>query len=104
MKAIIGRKRYDTETAKCIASWSNGCSRSDFHHIEEALYITGKGSWFLHGGGGPLTSYGVPCGNNGTSGSERIKPLTAEEAYAWLEAHDQVDALEEHLATEVEDA
>lgn len=104
MKAIIFGKRYDTTTATLIGSWSNGCSRSDFKHEEGYLYRTKSGAWFLHEGGGPLTCFAEPCGNNGRSGSERIRPVTAAEALAWLEEHELVAAIEEHFASEVQDA
>jgi len=104
MKAIIDGKRYDTETAELIAEWSNGLGYSDFKHCEEDLYRTRKGTWFISGAGGPLSSYAVPYGNNGSSGSKAIRPLTAEEARSWLERHRELDALEKYFPDAIEDA
>jgi hypothetical protein len=104
MKAIIDGKRYDTETAECVASWSNGLGPRDFKHCDEGLYRTKAGSWFLRGSGGPLSSWSKPYGNNGSQGGEGIRPLGADEALEWLERHGENDAIEEHFADKVQDA
>ena len=57
MRAIIDGKRYDTETAKVVAEWANTYDRGDFHHYSEALYLTPKGAWFLHGEGNASSPY-----------------------------------------------
>ena len=44
--------------------------------------MTKSGKYFIHGSGGPMSTYAVHHGNN-TSGSEQIRPLTAEEARQW---------------------
>ncbi len=56
MKAIINGKRYSTETATRVVVWSNGYYENDFHHVEETLYRTPKGAYFLHWAGGPYPS------------------------------------------------
>lgn len=42
MKRIIDGKKYDTETAACIATWDNGYYGNDFKRCEESLYRTKK--------------------------------------------------------------
>ncbi len=104
MKRIIDGKRYDTETAKLLAEWTNNYYSSDFQWCHEELYVTKKGSYFLYGEGGAMSKYSVPIGNNGSGGGERIKPLSTAEARNWCERSDNNEALEAHFASEIEDA
>lgn len=85
MKQIIDRKVYDTETAIKIASWDNDRFSSDFHYVEETLYVTKKGQHFVAGEGGPATTYARPCGSNSTAGSSEIRLLSPDEALEWCE-------------------
>lgn len=87
MKKIINGKLYNTETAKEIASWSDGLSFRDFTHTEEVLYQKRTGEFFIHGAGGPATRYAVSAGQNSWSGGEKIIPLTWEAARDWAEVH-----------------
>ncbi|AWM86786.1 hypothetical protein [Microvirga sp. 17 mud 1-3] len=102
MRKIIEGKRYDTETATRIANYNNGHSPGDFKWIEEDLYRTAKGNWFIHGAGGAMTSYSQQDGPNSWSGGQDIRVLTPTEAQEWLEVHGETTAVEEFF--EVEDA
>lgn len=82
MKKYINNKLYNTDTATELGSWSNGCYGNDFARENESLYRKQSGEFFLYGGGGPLSKYAVNHGNE-TSGSERIRPLTYEQAEQW---------------------
>jgi hypothetical protein len=93
MKKVLDGKMYNTETAEMVASWDNGYSNSDFRCCNETLYRTKKGTFFLHGGGGAMTSWSSSYGDMSGWG-EDIRPLTDDEAKEWLEGHDKVDALE----------
>lgn len=84
MKSIIDGKKYDTETARQIADYSNGLGTSDFRHVEETLYRTEKGTFFLAGSGGAMTKYAEGNGNT-TWGSSKIIPITDDEALQWME-------------------
>lgn len=107
MKAIIDGKRYDTETATCIADYTNvgstASSMSDFRAFLEKLYRTKKGSWFLAGGGGAMSKYSQPV-SGGSGGGSRIIPLTEDEAFEWLQDTGQTELLEEYFAERIEDA
>lgn len=103
MKAIINGKRYDTATAKQVAVYSNNLGMNDFRNLEEAIYITEKGNWFLAGYGGALTEYAEAAGDMKCSG-ERITRLSPEEAMDWLEQHNETEALEKYFTEELEDA
>ncbi len=90
MKKIINGKMYNTETARHIANWGNGCSYSDFNYCEEDLYQKKTGEFFLHGRGGARSSYAESCGQNTWTGGSDIIPLTKESTQDWLESHDYV--------------
>lgn len=95
MKAIINGRKYDTDTAKKIASYWNGHSCRDFCNVTEELYIKRTGEYFLYGYGGPMSKYAHAVGDNSWSGGEKITPLTEAEARVWAETHIDVDEYEE---------
>jgi hypothetical protein len=106
MKKVIDRKVYDTETATELATWWNGYGGDgggDFKNCSETLYQSKKGSFFLHGEGGPMSSYARPCGN-GLSGGSDIKPFTKEEAIRWLERRELVYELVTIFGEDIEEA
>ena len=85
MKRIIKGKVYDTETAKKVASWYSSYARNDFHYYEEELYQKKTGEFFLHGEGNAASPYSKSCGQNEWCGSEKITPMTFNEAQEWAE-------------------
>lgn len=103
MRAVIAGKRYDTENAERIATWSSGHSLSDWHFIEESLYRTKRGNWFIAGQGGGLSRYRQFEGGWSYPG-EQIRPVSPEEAMQWLEEHGHFAKIEEYFADSVEDA
>jgi hypothetical protein len=103
MKRIIDGKVYNTETAECVATWSNGYYTNDFHYCEESIYKTKKGAWFVEGEGGALSQYARSCGNE-TCGGHVLWPITEQEAQEWLEQHDFTDKLKEHFGDKIEEA
>lgn len=90
MKAIINGKKYDTETAAQIASYSNTGDRGDFRFVSEKLYKTDNGSYFIAGEGGPMTSYAKSGGSGSTTGSSEIRPKSPQAALEWCEDHNKV--------------
>ena len=104
MKKIIRGLRYNTDTAKRVAtdSYSNS---GDFQYWCEELYRTRKGNWFLYGEGGEKFSYARTVEQNASNGGNDITPLTQEQALAWLEPRTtDPEAIEEYFADVVEDA
>lgn len=86
MKKIINGLRYDTETAEHLGSdWYS--SPGDLNYWGEDLYRKKTGEFFLYGEGGAMSRYSKPSGTNSWSGSERIMPMTYQEAQAWAEKH-----------------
>jgi hypothetical protein len=104
MKRIIGGKIYNTDTATRIAEFSNGCYGGDFHKVEETLYRTKKGAWFLEYCGGALSKYSRSLGNNSSTGSHGLQALASDEAYAWLEERERTAAIEAHFAAHISEA
>lgn len=105
MKQVIDGKMYNTDTAKEVASHSNGGSYNDFQHYEESLYRTKKGNYFLAGEGGPMTKYRELCGQDSWGGGSAIIPMTKEEAFEWAQQHcgDDDDVME-HFKDMIEEA
>lgn len=95
MKKVINGKRYDTDTAREMASASSTEGRSDFHWWEETLYRKSTGEFFLYGQGGPASRYAESCGQNQWSGGSRIMPVSLETAQKWAEEHLDADDYEE---------
>jgi len=84
MRKIKNGKRYDTDAALEVAYFWNGLSPDDPRHLNERLYKTAKGAWFLHGSGGANTRWSEICGYS-TSRGEDIVPMTSTEALEWCE-------------------
>ena len=84
MKQVLDGKLYDTEDAELIAKHNPVTDRRDFRYLNERLYRTSNGSYFLHCEGGPMTEYAKSTGD-GKTGGEEIRPVTREEALAWCE-------------------
>lgn len=103
MKKVIEGKVYNTETATKVAEYWNGLGRNDFNCIEEDLYVTKKGNWFIGYFGGANTGYSVSNGNYAT-GSEGIKALSNDEAYQWLQEHGKTEVIEKYFPDYIEEA
>ena len=104
MKRIIDGKRYDTEKAVHIHGWDNGNFTNDFRYRSKDLYRTKSGRWFIHHTGGALTDMAKSAGNNSTTGSEDIEPVSAEDAFRFLVSHDGEDEAEELFPEKIQDA
>ncbi len=101
MRKIINDKAYDTSTAKAVGTWSYGSYR-DFHYVAEILYKKKTGEFFLYGEGGPASKYAKKIDTNCWTGSEKIVPLTEDEAKKWAE--ENLDGMEyENIFGEVEE-
>lgn len=101
---IINGKRYNTETATEVAHYWNGLGGNDFRNLNETLYRTPKGAWFLVGSGGAMTQYAQSCGNNSFCGGVNWVVFTDDEAFEWLQKHEETTDLEEYFADRIQDA
>lgn len=92
MKKIINGRKYDTDTAEIIDSYSNECTNSSC--FCETLYQKRTKEIFLYCYGGPMSKYCQSC-DNGWTGGEKIIPLTLDDAKEWVENHSTVETYEE---------
>lgn len=91
MKQVIYGKLYDTEKASELASWSNGYSSQDGRWVEETLYRTVKGNYFIFGRGGWLSRYVEHDEFFSDCNGCEIRPVTKYEAAAWVAERDGND-------------
>ena len=103
MRQIIEKKVYDTETAEEIFFEKSSLSISDFRYMEETLYRTPKGRYFIYGKGGPLSKYAKWVGDGHTGGS-KIIPLSDEQAFEFCVANGGEDIAEELFPELIEEA
>ena len=104
MRRVIEGRIYDTETADCLHSYEAPHYCSDFHWFKEALYRTRKGAYFVSGEGNALSRWAEPCAD-GRGPGEGIRPLSPDEALAWMEDHGaDADDIAEAFSDKVEEA
>lgn len=94
MKKIIAGRLYDTETATKIADYHSSYPYNDFGYYEESLYRKKTGEFFLYGEGGPASKYAKSVGQNEWRGSEKIIPISYENAQKWAEEKLDADEYE----------
>jgi hypothetical protein len=105
MKRIIEGKRYDTETATCVATLrSPTASVRDFRYEDTSLYRTPRGAWFVAGKGGPMSQWRRQVDLNGWTSGEGLRPVDEEEAREILENEDELAAIEKYFSKSVVDA
>lgn len=90
---ICGGRRYDTSEAELIAITSNG-EKTDQTGWTETLYRKECGVFFLHCEGGKSTIYAKVTGDDRTEPGEEIKPISDEEALAWLKKYNKTNEIE----------
>lgn len=85
MKKVIRGRLYDSEKAVLIGEFYDEAKPGDDldFYIEE-LYKKRTGEYFLYGRGNAGSKYSVWHGNT-ASGSEKIIPLTYQQAQEWAE-------------------
>ena len=86
MKKIINGKLYDTESAEFICMYSYSNPR-DFNFVEESLYKSPYGTFFIEYSGGAKSRYAVQYGQNEVGGSKGIRLVDIDEAKEFLESH-----------------
>lgn len=97
MKAIINGRRWDTEKANLVCKIVEGYS-NDFRHIDAGLYCTPRSrSYFLAGYGGAMTIFSRTCSDGSKCGSNKIIPITEQEALEWAERHASIEAIEKYF-------
>ena len=104
MKSTINKLVYDTDKATLVAVAGNQLGNG-FHVWTEKLYLTREGNWFLHCWGcfvaGDLTDYTDDYFASEPTG-DRITPMSAEEALAWCEKHQQQEPIDQYFKDMIE--
>lgn len=104
MKDIIEGKIYNTETAHLIGRHTDN-PVSDMEHVDEGLYKTRRGNYFLAGEGGPMSKYARICWDDRSwTWGERIIPLTRQEAFDWAQQYLGLEEVEEEFSDLIEEA
>lgn len=85
MNKIINGKRYDTDTAKEVASWENMYDAGNFNYCRETLYRKRTGEFFLHCEGGARSPYASFSEDGWAGWGEVLRPLSYGAACSWAE-------------------
>lgn len=101
MKKIIEGKTYNTETAELLGTYQY-LRRDDYHYCREELYRTKKGTYFLYGEGGALTSYARYHGGSATGGAD-FQVMSDKEAKVWAEKRLSADNTVRYLVNQRKD-
>lgn len=103
MKKVINGKRYDTDTAEFVGAGHSEYPVNDFNYFKEDLYLKKTGEFFIHGIGNAGSKYSESTGYNSYIGSERLIPLTEDEAKSWVEKYLDADEYEKLFDLDPED-
>ncbi len=95
MKALIGDKQYDTDTAELVGKASSDLPESHLRSWSAALYKRHEDNqFFLAGSGGPMTMFAHDAGDVKIGGS-KIVPLDEKDARDWARANLTSEEMEE---------
>jgi len=103
MRRIKDGKIYDTDTATRICGTGNSLSTTDFGFEDSGLYVTKRGGYFISGRGGASSRFAFSDGD-GYVGSSGVIVLSASEALAEAEYHDDADTIEVQFPGMLEEA
>lgn len=92
MRKIIHNKVYDTETATLVGHWSNG--RSGGGYVAVDLYRKKTGEYFAFEQVGEFV--------NDLFYSERVSPMSYDQAREWAEKHLDTDEYENEFGMPAE--
>lgn len=96
-RKVIRGLVYDITKAQFISEYCNGLEEGNENYKREILYLTQNGNWFLHGIGRGYSSDFI-------DENEDITPFSSDQAYHWLEKHNEVDMLLEYFKDKVKEA
>lgn len=82
MQIKFGERVYDTRRSVLLGSWMNDRDLNSAVHLEEHLYRTHFGGYFLYGRGGVMTRFARPENGKWVPG-EGIEPMRREYAEEW---------------------
>lgn len=99
MKKSIDGKIYNTETADEICGYSFG-NGGDFGRVDETLYRTKKGVFFIAGSGGCQSKFAQATGPGWVGGGSGIEVVSEKEAMAFAERHGTAEDVEKFFKVE----
>lgn len=102
MKKIIKDKVYDTDTAGYIGEYSRLESDS-LYWFREELYKKRTGEYFIYGEGGPASKYSEEIDISNRQGSEKITPISFENAKLWGEMHLDAEVYQKEFGVNEDD-
>jgi hypothetical protein len=88
MRSFVGSIIYDTEDAEKIICAKNADSENRLRWMEETLFRTKDGHYFLYGKGGPMSPYAEVVGKHCKTGGSKIIPFDLQDALEWLKRPD----------------
>lgn len=97
MVRVIDGKRYDTDKATEVATWTNGFDKTAFKYQEKTLYRTSRGNWFVSYDSGPIFDSIFHAAKNLHFEHSNIEPMDADTARKLLEKWNAVGQLEEYF-------
>ena len=87
MKKVIRGRLYDTEKAVLVGEfYDEAMPGNDLAYYREELYRKRTGEYFLYGIGNAGSKYSVWRGST-ASGTEKIIPLSYQQAWEWAEEY-----------------
>jgi len=92
MIKIIDQIRYNTDTANVVAEFT---PRQVLDKINQTLYVTEKGAWFLVENGRDVFL---------KEQTSVFTAMSSDQAYEWLESHDFIVAIEKYFSDRIQDA
>ena len=92
MKRIIDGKRYDTETAECLADISRCGDRGNFRWDDTYLYRTKNGRYFIAGEGNAASRWAHRYDDGMRGPGSGIAAIDADEARELLEGEHSKEA------------
>lgn len=85
MKKVIRGRLYDTEKAVLVGEfYDEAMPGNDLAYYREELYRKRTGEYFIYGTGNAGSKYSVWRGST-ASGTEKIVPMTYQQAQEWAE-------------------
>jgi hypothetical protein len=100
---VIDGKLYSIHNAERVANHNPVSDPGDFRYLNETLYLTENGEFFIAGEGGAQTTYSTRIDSTTTAGGSAIVPKTRDEARRWCEQNDiSAETILEYFEDDVE--
>lgn len=101
MRKVIGKRVFDTSTARLICKVSSRTHPGEFSWEDTSLYLSPKGQWFLAGKGNAYSRWGRECVGGGFIPGDGVCLISEDEACNVLEAEGLDSLIEQFFKLEV---